>query len=67
MVQCRRYWGDLWWLRPDDKTQLMLEYVSLAVRNNGDFWWVPPDGKTQVTIEHVQRVDETVVRTYGDL
>ena len=58
---------DLWWVRPDDKMLVMPEYVSLAVRNNGDYWWVPPDGKTQVTTEHVQRVDETVERTYGDL
>ena len=41
--------GDLWWLWPDDKMLVMLEYVSFAVRTNGDLWWVPPDGNTQVT------------------
>ena len=59
--------GDLWWVRPDDKMQVMLEYVSIAVRMKGDLRWLPPDGKTQVTIEHAQRADETDADENGDL
>ena len=49
--------GDLWWVRPDDLTQVLLEYGQRAnvtiARMYGHLWWLPSDGKTQVTVEHV--------------
>ena len=56
MVQCSlrwwHYWGHLWWLPPDGKTQVTIEHVQrvdeTVARANGDLWWLPPDGKTQV-------------------
>ena len=61
MGQCSlrwwRYWGDLWWLAPDGKTQVTIEHVQrvgeIVAGTNSDLWCLAPDGRTQVMIEHV--------------
>ena len=50
--------GDFWWLQPDSKVKLTIEYAlhSMASRLGYEFiGGLPPDGKTQVTFEYLVR------------